>query len=178
MIKISFLHPEQELITRTQFNFIICVLFSRISVLLTLVIDFLPLQLKSGSLFLDYCFVVLLATFCFQRTFSVLLLLYAVPPLGVLFLPTHILAVVPVVKGIQTYGFFFIPPNFLEKKTRNIFYSLLISVLSLMAYKPLSSPHTTLFRFLHPPFAVAILVYSLQIYHFFLTSQYLTEFFL
>ena len=91
MIKISFLHPEQELITRTQFNFIICVLFSRISVLLTLVIVFLPLIIKSGSLFLDYCFVVLLATFCFQRTFSVLLLLQAVPPLGVLFcLPTFL----------------------------------------------------------------------------------------
>lgn len=121
MIKISFLHPEQELITRTQFNFIICVLFSRISVLLTLVIDLPTLLLKPGSLFsFGYCFVVLLATFCFQRTFSFLLFLQAIPPHGVLLLPTRFFAVVPVVKGIQTYGFFFTQPNFLEKKTRNI----------------------------------------------------------
>jgi hypothetical protein len=76
---------------------------------------------EAGFFFLDYCFVVLLATFCFQRTFSFLLFLQAVPPRGVLFFPTHIPAVVPVVKGIQTYGFFFIPPNFSEKKTRNFF---------------------------------------------------------
>ena len=41
--------------------------------------------------------------------------------LTVYFFPTSVSAVVPIVKGIQTYGFFFIPPNFFEKKTRNIF---------------------------------------------------------
>ena len=120
MIKISFLHPEQELITRTQFNFIICVLFSRISVLLTSVIDLPTLLLKPGSLFSS---IIVLLYYLLLSAFK-----EHFPSSSIncstsrcTFFPTHISAVMPIVKGIQTYGFFFIPPNFSEKKTRKFF---------------------------------------------------------
>jgi hypothetical protein len=121
MIKISFLHPEQELITRTQFNFIICVLFSRISVLLILVIDFLPLKNKVGVTFPRLLFCCTTCYFLLSKNIFFFLFYFKPFNLAVYFFPTRIPAVVPIVKGIQTYGFFFIPPNFSEKKTRNFF---------------------------------------------------------